>query len=468
MNEIVQTSFSRSVSTSEETLLQLLGEAMRHRRGLIQSIQWTVVIFYLGLLIWPALMPLPVAYVHFYDNLVLLAQFIFWGLWWPFVMLSMMLIGRVWCGVFCPEGALSELASRHGMGRAIPRWMRWGGWPFVTFAATTVYGQLVSVYEYPKAALLVLGGSTIAAMVVGFIYGRGKRVWCMYLCPANGVFSLLSRLAPLHFHVDADMWAKASRRTSAVDCAPLINIRAMTGNSACHMCGRCSDHRNAVALTGRSPNQEILSLRDRDRSYWGALLLVFGLFGIAVGAFQWSASPWFITLKEYLAGWLIDHHLFVLLRDNAPWWLLTHYPETNDVFTWLDGICILIYIGATTLIFGGWIVFMLRSAGWILGRDAIPWRLAHGLTPLAGISIFLGLFSLTVGMLRAERLEIGWLPGLRAILLAFGLLWSAWLVRRMITAYGNIPAWRQWTAWFAIMAGACIIVASWVLVFYIW
>ncbi len=469
MNEIVQASFSRKrVFGSKKTLLQSLGEGLQRRRGLIQAIQWIVVIFYLGLLIWPAFLPLPVTYVHFYDNLVLFAQFVFWGLWWPFVMLSMMLIGRVWCGVFCPEGMLTELASRHGLGRAIPGWMRWGGWPFIAFSVTTVYGQLVSVYEYPKAALLVLGGSTVMAIVVGFIYGRGVRVWCMYLCPANGVFSLLSRLAPLHFRVDADAWVKAPRRTPAVDCAPLINIQAMSGNSACHMCGRCSGHRNAVMLAARSPNREILSIRDEDGSRWEALLLVFGLLGIATGAFQWSASPWFITMKQYLAGWLIDHHLFAPLQDNAPWWLLTHYPETNDVFTWLDGICILIYIGATALVFGIWILFMLRLAGRILGKGAMPWRLAYGLTPLAGISIFLGLFSLTAGMLKAERLEIGWLPGLRAVLLVLGLLWSAWLMRRMITAYNSIPAWRQWAAWLVLMAGACITVASWVLVFYIW
>src|SRR5260363_431808 len=53
--------------------------------------------------------------------------------------------GRVWCGILCPEGALSEFASRHGRSRPIPRWMRWGGWPFVAFSITTVYGQMVSV-----------------------------------------------------------------------------------------------------------------------------------------------------------------------------------------------------------------------------------------------------------------------------------------------------------------------------------
>ncbi|MCZ7655463.1 MAG: hypothetical protein M5R42_16250 [Rhodocyclaceae bacterium] len=37
------------------------------------------------------------------------------------------------------------------------------------------------------------------------------------------------------------------------------------------------------------------------------------------------------------AEWLVEREWFGPLESNAPWWLLTHYPEANDVFTWLDG-----------------------------------------------------------------------------------------------------------------------------------
>ncbi len=463
MNEIAET-----LALPRRPWLQRLGDVMRARRKLIQSIQWTVVVFYLGLLIWPAFLPLPKDYVHFYENLILFAQFLFWGIWWPFVMLSMILLGRVWCGVFCPEGALSEWSSRYGLGHAIPHWMRWGGWPFVAFMLTTVYGQLVSVYEYPKATLLILGGSTLAAMLVGFIYGRGKRVWCRHLCPANGVFSLLSRLAPIHFHVDRDAWKQAPRRTPAVDCAPLINIRAMTGNSTCHMCGRCSGHRDAVSLEIRSPNTEILSINKEEANHWDILLLLFGMLGVATGAFQWSASPWFVQMKESIAGWLIERNSFWMLNDNAPWWLLTHYPQTNDVFTWLDGASILLYIGAMALSIGGLILGGLWLAGRILKENSrIPWRLGYALTPLAGLSIFLGLSSLTLGMIKAERIDLIGIPELRASLLILAYVWSAFLLWRLLIQH-ETARWRQRAAWTIIMSSASLVGLSWVMMFYIW
>jgi polyferredoxin len=231
--------------------LKALGEAMRRNRHLIQQIQWAIVLVYAVLVTIPAFLPLPRRLSHIWDNLTLFAQFAFWGIWWPFVLLSMVLVGRAWCGIFCPEGALSEAASRIGKGHAIPRWITWKGWPFVAFALTTIYGQMVSVYQYPKPALLILGGSTVGAIAVGYLYGRNKRVWCRYLCPVNGVFGLLAKLAPVHFGVDQDAWT-LSRRTGnagvrAVNCAPLVAIKTMRGAADC-MCGRCSGFRGAISL----------------------------------------------------------------------------------------------------------------------------------------------------------------------------------------------------------------------------
>lgn len=478
--------------------LARLGDWMAEHRRAILGVQWAIVLLYALLVVAPAFLPHPhpearlfsgdfgassfvdpeacladgspapmqdkAPYApQWHERLVLAAQYLFWGVWWPFVILSIMLMGRVWCGVLCPEGALTEFASRHGRGRAIPKWLRWGGWPFLAFVLTTLYGQLVSVYEYPQAALLILGGSTVAAVAVGWLYGKGKRVWCRYLCPVSGVFALLARVAPLHFRIDRAAWDGHPGRSAAVDCAPLLDVKHMASAAQCHACGRCSGHRDAVELSARSPNAEVLAATTPRTSE--ALLLVFGMLGVAIGAFQWTVSPWFVALRQRAAEWLVEREWFGPLEADAPWWLLTHYPEANDAFTWLDGALILAYIGGVALILGGAVLAGLTFAA---RMAKIDWRaLALSLIPLAGIGLFLGLSMMTVTHLRAEGLPLGWLPVARGLLLTTGVAWSGWLGARLL--FDRAPGPRQAAlALPGMLLPPAAVAAAWILMFFVW
>ncbi|MCD6674827.1 MAG: 4Fe-4S binding protein [Burkholderiaceae bacterium] len=448
--------------------LARLGDAMQQHRRVILGIQWVVVCVYLLLVVVPAFLPLPKSGERIVSNLALFAQFAFWGIWWPFVIASMFVVGRAWCGVFCPEGALTEFASRHGLGRSIPRWIRWSGWPFVAFACTTIYGQLISVYEYSHAALLILGGSTVLAVAVGLVYGRNNRVWCRYLCPVSGVFGLLAKVAPVHFAVDPEQWKRHPGRAERIDCAPLIDVRHMTSASDCHSCGRCSGHRDAVALELRRPNAEILSAGPRQIGNGSAILLLFGMLGLATGAFQWTLSPWFVAMRQGAAQWLVEHDSFLLLRDDAPWWLLTHYPEASDVFTWLDGIAILVYIGGYALLAGGLSWLALRAAARVAGAARFDWKtLALGLVPMAGAGLFVGLSMTTTTQLRAE----GWLPAgvdlLRALLLGGAVLWSVWLGLRIVARSPAAFA-RRAAASLLYLVPVAVFGGTWYLMYFVW
>ncbi len=437
------------------------GAWLRDHQGLLRRLQWGVVLAYVALLVTPAVLPLPHGAAHIWTNVTLFAQFVFWGVWWPFVLLSMVLVGRLWCGLLCPEGALSERMAEHGRGGAIPHWLQWKGWPFLAFVLTTIYGQLTSVYQYPRPALVVLGGSTVAAIVVGWLWGRNKRVWCRFLCPVTGVFNLLAKLAPLHFRVDRPAWSAWQKPHGAhgesFNCAPLVAVRTMRGAGACHMCGRCAGFRDAVTLARRSPNHEIIHVAGDMPNKWQSALILFGLNGVAAGAFLWNSSSLYVAIRQALAEKLVDWGLIWPIEPVLPWWLLTNYPDLNDTMTPLDGFVLVLYVlgvaAVVGLAAGLFVALATRACGkWSWARFH---HFAQALIPVAGCGVFLGLSSLTVTMLKAEGIAFSIVGVLRASLLAGAGLWSLWLSWRIARTKTAAPARQVFAA--TAMAGATII-----------
>lgn len=448
-----------------------VGDFLLVRRSAIQAVQWIVVGVYIALVVVPAVLPLPASSDHIWSSFSLLARFVFWGVWWPLVLVATMLIGRVWCGVFCPEGTLSQFASRHGRGGAIPKWVQWPGWPFAAFALTTVYGQLVSVYQYPQPALLVLGGSTLAAMLAGYLWGRDKRVWCRFLCPVNGVFRVLAKLSLFHFRVDPVAWERSRRsgiKPGPVRCAPMVAIKTMRGADQCQMCGLCSGYRGAIRLALRSPNHEIINVAGERPDPWETALIVVGLMGVAVGAFLWSASPWLVSIKLWAAKVLLSAGIAWPLTSAAPWWVLTNMPARNDVLSLLDGALVLLAIAVVALVNGTIIGAALALATRLCGHWS--WRrfhhLAQALIPLAGGGVFLGLSATTVTLLSQDGFDMRWASPLRALILIGMAAWTLGLAWSIAARYA--PGIRRTLAAAAVTAAVLPPVGCWCLLFWGW
>ena len=55
-------------------------------------------------------------------------------------------------------------------------------------------------------------------------------------------------------------------------------------------------------IVGEQPQQQ--------QGHWDSTLLLFGMIGLAMGAVQWTVSPWFITLPTGTAlvgyGWYLQ------------------------------------------------------------------------------------------------------------------------------------------------------------------
>lgn len=404
-----------------------IGNAIQRHPGAVAAAQWAMVAAYVALVLLPA--------TPWGAGLAGAAELLFWGLWWPGVVLSMLLLGQFWCGLLCPDGTLTEFASRRGLGRKVPDWMRWPALPAAAFAAVTLYDHLIDAHRAPRAAALLIGGTTLAAVAVGAVYGKGKRVWCRYLCPISGLFSILARAAVLHIRVDRARWDAAPRRgAGAVDCPPLLDVRRLLSNEKCNMCCRCCGHRGAVALAARAPGAELSALPDDEVRIWEAAAIVALLGGLLVAVGQWQGSWWHAAIAAAVAA----------PGDAAPWWLS---GSADGPRTWGEAAAL-----ALALLAGAAVLALAQSLALLAGargrlRDAA--RLAYALIPVAGLGLLLASLEHALALAAAR----GWastaaVPALRWTLLGVG--W-AWTVR---LAWG-LAGRRAWpAAWTALAAAA--------------
>lgn len=395
------------------------GIALKHHPKTISFIQWLFVVLYLCLLLVPVL-SLPFVDEGDYARITGFSRLMFWGTGWPLIILSMTFTGRIWCGLFCPDGTLTEFISRHGQKRSIPRWIRWKGWPCTVLAGTVLYGQLIGVYDNFPATLVLLGIPTSLALVTGFLYGNGKRIWCMYLCPGNGLFGLLARLSPIYYKVDRKKWEQYSGPPQRLNCPTLINVRQMQGMSDCHACGRCIGYRHAVETGFRSPSSEIVNTSENRISGSELFLLLWGVMGICTMALAWRGNGFYRHFIQFLS------QPNVFAASDLPWWL-----STNPSSPFL-----LIFIVTSGSVLTGVTYALLRLAAFFSGNSGLWKQLALGLIPVIGFGIFVGLSKTGLSLWQAEGFHSGWVPALQFIVLAAASLFSVRLGIKII--FGRI------------------------------
>jgi polyferredoxin len=125
---------------------------------------------------------------------------LFWAWWWPLILLSFPLVGRLWCS-FCPFMVWGEISQRlaRRLGWQPRRWPRgdsdrWAA-PLLAagFAAILVWEAVADLQNtaWLSSCLLLL---ITAGAVVGSLLFE-KRFWCRHLCPVGGMNGLFAKLA---------------------------------------------------------------------------------------------------------------------------------------------------------------------------------------------------------------------------------------------------------------------------------
>ncbi len=433
------------IETGRNTRPPLNGLAARiedfftgHRR-LIGFIHIGMLIMFTALIFIPPLLPAPSEEATALNNFTVFARFLFWGLWFPLVLLSTVLFGRIWCGVFCPQGAVSEYASKFGLNKRPPSLIRWEGTPVLSFVFVTVLGQLVGVRDYPLPAVEILGGTMALAGVVGFIYTRRHRTWCRYLCPIGLLLGIFSRMGMISFEENnSELTGNGFKKAV---CPTFIGLAGKATGRHCIECFRCANYSSpgALALTFRRPGAEIENISRCSPSVYEVFFL-FGATGLALGAFHWQANPFYIAFKQSIGGLFLDLGLGDFISRSGPWWLMVNYPEAGEVFNRLDAVSITLFM-LLGLVASTAVLFALTAASAVLayGRKinfSKITELGYIYAPIAMISIVLGLGQTLFQTLSALGLGAIFVKSIQAALFAGGGLWSLYLAYKLPGRWG--------------------------------
>jgi ferredoxin-type protein NapH len=184
-----------------------------------------------------------------------------------------LLLGRVFCGWFCPYGSLARALERLVRRLPIvpPRWKLGDRRPlrFVILAVCLVGGALgaqqalvlalphLAIQQSVYALWLMGGGGAILGWLLGLLVAGvlfGPTTYCATLCPTGGLLALLGRFRPFRLRIEAPQ--DCGRACNMCDVACWLQLNPSSGDPGpdCDSCARCAQlcpHDNLRVGAGR-------------------------------------------------------------------------------------------------------------------------------------------------------------------------------------------------------------------------
>ena len=344
--------------------------------------------------------------------------------------------------------------------------MKWPGTPVTSFLLVTIWGQTVGVRDYPEAIAIVFGTVLLAALVLGFFFGRQKRAWCRHMCPIGLLLGVYSRIGAVDFkpkrpRKGGDKW------TEKTACPTMIQLNSKTESRHCIECFRCVQPKakGGLFLRFRKPGEEIETIRDHNPNLSEVVFLFTGT-GAALGGFLWLALDSYQGLRSWVGNFIIEKGWY-WLAEAGPIYLVAAYPERREVLRWLDFFLISGYMLFWTAVLGGVLALAAAAASWLSGRLGGTGNfrqrfieLGYQFTPIAMVSLLLGLGGDLFKNLSYIGLSTDGIALTKAVLFLLSIIWSLWLGDRLLKRQ-DLSAGRRWVTLIPGVLGSLVVGAAW-------
>jgi len=267
---------------------------------------------------------------------------LFWAWWWPLILLTYPLVGRLWCSV-CPFMVWGEISQRlaRRLGWRPRSWPRgdsdrWAA-PLLAagFAAILLWEELWNLQNTAWLSSCLLLLITAGAVVGSLLYE--KRFWCRFLCPVGGMNGLFAKLAITELRAEVGTCAGSCSSYGCFKGGPAVGEGLATAgcplgthpahladNRNCVLCFTCASacpHRS-VQLRLRPPAADLQRSIDPPAGEAGLILVLAG--GLCLHHWQRLLGALPLAPASLQAGPSLPRLAFALLALALPagLWLL--------------------------------------------------------------------------------------------------------------------------------------------------
>ncbi len=260
----------------------------------------------------------------------------FWAWWWPLILLTYPVVGRLWCS-FCPFMVWGEISQRiaGALGWQPARWPRgdsdaWAA-PILAagFAAILLWEAVWNLENSAWLSSCLLLLITLGAVIGSLRFE--KRFWCRHLCPVGGMNALFAKLAISELRAQAGICSgscasyacfkggPAEGEGLATAGCPLGTHPAhLADNRNCVLCLTCAQacpHRS-VQLRLRPPAADLQRDMDPPAGEAGLILVLAG--GVCLHHWQRLLGGVALAPANLLEGALLPRLAFAALALALP------------------------------------------------------------------------------------------------------------------------------------------------------
>lgn len=286
-------------------------------------------------------------FVDVQDGARNLATKLTWIIWWPGIIFTFIVVGRLWCAM-CPLGTLNDWASKLSRAqRMFPRTLRNLWLATLFFVALTWADEQLGVIRSPLMTAWLIVLLALSAVLTGLFYQR--RSFCRYLCPITGLQGLYSMVSPFELRARdrsaclKDCHQDCYRGNDRGSGCPMFEFpMTLERNTYCNLCFECvkSCPPQNLVLRAHAFGKDLWASarRSLDESYLA--LALAGITTVVTAQMLTGWSGWISQLARLIplsVRTLMKPVTYLTLTESVVFVLgsLVLYPLLGYVVSWL-------------------------------------------------------------------------------------------------------------------------------------